>query len=174
VSLWLRNATVIDPAGADPPCWVELAPTGAVCPAGDPPPDAPVLDGTGIELKLNPHAGLAQALLAAIIQGDRAAADRLYADDLVVWHNHDGLDRDKAESLELIESLGRDYARVEVAEVHWDYLVDGYVQRTAYQVLDHAGSSRTFDAMMRVWVRDGRITRVAEYSTGAPSPADAR
>jgi ketosteroid isomerase-like protein len=130
-----------------------------------------VLDGDGIELKLTTHAGLARALLAAIGQGDRAAADRLYAEDLVVWHNYDGADRDKAESLELIEALGRDYASVDVPEVHWDFLVDGYVQRTAYHVVDHAGNDRTFDAMMRVWVRDGRITRVEEYSTGDPTPA---
>ena len=169
-SLWLRNATIIDPTGADQPSqsyWVELMPTGAVRPSDDPPPDRPVLDGDGIELELTPHAGIARELLAAIVAGDRAAADQLYAEDLVVWHNYDGLDRNKAESLDLIEFLGRNYAGVQASDVRCDYLIDGYVQRTTYRVLDHAGVSSTFETMMRVWVRDGRITRVEEYSTGA-------
>ena len=166
--LWLRNVTAVDPFDANPPtqCWVEVAPTGAVRRSDDPPAGQPVGDGAGIEVELAPHAAVAEALLAAIIGGDREAADRLYAEDLVVWHNHDGLDRDKAESLELIASLKRDYAKLDVSNVRWDYLVDGYVQRTAYHVVDHAGGSRTLDAMMRVWVADGRITRVEEYSVG--------
>ncbi|HJQ00734.1 MAG TPA: nuclear transport factor 2 family protein [Jatrophihabitans sp.] len=171
MSLWLRNATVIDPIDqASRTCWVELVPTGAVRSSDDPSPDGPVLDGDGIELELTPHAGIARALLAAIVAGDRAAADRLYADDLVVWHNCDGLDRDKAESLDLIESLSRDYVGVQASDVRCDYLVDGYVQRTAYRVLDHAGGSSTVETMMRVWVRDGRISRIEEYSTGAGQP----
>ena len=166
--LWLRNVTAVDPLGVNPPadCWVEVAPTGAVRTPDDPPTDQPAIDAAGIEVELAPHAGIAEALLAAIVGGDREAADRLYAEDLVVWHNHDGLDRDKAESLELIASLKRDYAKLDVSNVRWDYLVDGYVQRTAYHVVDHAGGSRTLDAMMRVWVADGRITRVEEYSVG--------
>lgn len=166
--LWLRNVSVVDPLGASLPagCWVEVAPTGAVRGSDDLPTDQPAIDGAGVEVELAPHAAVAQALLAAIVGGDRAAADRLYAEDLVVWHNHDGLDRDKAESLELIASLKRDYAKLDVSNVRWDYLVDGYVQRTAYHVVDHAGGSRTLDAMMRVWVADGRITRVEEYSVG--------
>jgi len=168
VPLWLRNVTAIDPLGANPPadCWVEVAPTGAVRTPDDPPTDQPAIDAAGLEVELAPHAGIAEALLAAIVGADREAADRLYAEDLVVWHNHDGLDRDKAESLELIASLKRDYAKLDVSNVRWDYLADGYVQRTAYHVADHAGGSRTLDVMMRVWVRDGRITRVEEYSVG--------
>jgi ketosteroid isomerase-like protein len=176
VPLWLRNVTVADRLGANPPstCWVEVTPTGAVRPADDPPAGGePVLDGSGLEIELAPHAALAEALLEAIISGDRATASELYADDLVVWHNHDGLDRDKAESLDLIEALARDYAKLDASNVHWDYLADGYVQRTAFHVVDHAGACKTVDAMMRVWVRDGRITRVEEYSVGGPDYAGA-
>jgi ketosteroid isomerase-like protein len=170
VSLWLRNATVVDLSDASPPYagLVELMPTGAVRPPEDPPPAEPVLDGHGIDIDLAPHASIAQALLDAIVGGDRATASRLYADDLVVWHNHDGLDRDKAESLDLIESLARDYAKLDASNVRRDYLADGYVQRTVYHIVDHAGASKKLDAMMRVWVREGRISRVEEYSVGEP------
>lgn len=175
MSLWLRNVTAIGPHGAEPAAgsWVEVAPTGAIRDSDDPPTDQPAIDGTGLELELAPYAAIAEALLAAIVAGDREAADRLYAEDLVVWHNHDGLDRDKAESLELIASLKRDYAELAVSNVRWDYLADGYVQRTAYHVVGHAGGSRTLDAMMRVWVADGRITRVEEYSVGDADLAEA-
>jgi ketosteroid isomerase-like protein len=174
VPLWLHNVTVVDPLGAGPAVgWVEVTPTGAVRSPDDPPSGEPVLDGGGIDIDVAPHAGVAKSLLDAIVGGDRATASRLYADDLVVWHNHDGLDRDKAESLDLIEALARDYAKLEASQVHWDFLADGYVQRAAYRIVEHTGTSRTVDAMMRVWVRDGRITRVEEYSVGEPDVAGA-
>lgn len=166
--MWLRNVIVVAP-GDEPagPCWVEVVPTGAR--RTDPPPAAePVLDGAGLTMQLTPHAAIAEALIEAIVSGDRAAADRLYAEELVVWHNHDGIDRDKRESLELIEALARDYAQVRAADIRIDHLGDGYVQRTVFRTVDHAGNREQFDAMMRVWVRDGRITRIEEYTIGNP------
>jgi len=174
IPVWLRNVIVVDPAdGPVGPCWVELAPTGAVRPE-PPPADQPVLDGAGLTLHLAPHAAIADALIAAIVTGDRTAAERLYADDLVVWHNYDGIDRNKAASLELIDVLARDYAQVRATDIRIDHLADGYVQRTVFHTVDHAGNRAAVDAMMRVWVRDGRISRIEEYSAGEPQPAEPR
>jgi hypothetical protein len=114
------------------------------------------------------HAAVADALVEAIVHGDRDAADRLYADELVVWHNHDRISRDKRESLELIAALSRDYARVEAADIRRDYLADGYVQRTVFRTVVHSGSRARVDAMMSVWIVRGRITRVEEYTAGPP------
>ncbi|HEU5270238.1 MAG TPA: nuclear transport factor 2 family protein [Jatrophihabitans sp.] len=168
--MWLRNVRVVAPA-AEPagPCWVEVVPTGAV--RTDPPPAAePVLDGAGLTVELAPYAAIAEALIDAIVSGDRAAAGRLYAEDLVVWHNHDGIDRDKRESLELLDALAHDYAQVQATDIRIDHLGDGYVQRTVFRTVDHAGNREQLEAMMRVWVRDGRISRIEEYTAGNPQP----
>lgn len=167
-TVWLSNAVVADPDGSNRAgCWVEVVPTGRVRDARDgAPAGEPVLDAGGIELDPTPHSGVAEALLAAIVKGDRAAADALYTDDLVVWHNHDAVERDKAESLELIDAIARDFVSVEATDVRRDHLADGYVQRTTFHVVGAAGDDELIDTMMRVWVRDARITRIEEYALG--------
>lgn len=110
---------------------------------------------------------LASDLQNAIVAGDLAAADRVYADDVIVWHNYDGLDCDKATSLKAITSIHEEYAEFGVSDVHRDFLADGYVQRTVFHGVDRAGTARAINTMMRVWVRDGQIYRIEEYSDTA-------
>ncbi len=165
--MWLSNAVVPDSDGSGRAgCWVEVVPTGRVRDAGEPAPAGePVVDASGVEIDPQPHSGVADALLAAVVTGDREAADALYTDDLVVWHNHDGVERDKAESLELISAIARDFVSVQATDVRRDHLADGYVQRTTFHVVGAAGDE-SIDTMMRVWVRDARITRIEEYAVG--------
>jgi ketosteroid isomerase-like protein len=164
--VWLRNITVLGAVDGWA-CWVEVVPTGATRPFDDPPPvGEPVLDGAGVPVELSPHSAIAEALIEAIVRGDRAAADELYADDIVVWHNYDRNDRNKRESLDLISALARDYAQVDATDIRIDHLADGYVQRSVFHTVDHAGTRQQVDAMMRVWVREGRITRIEEYTIG--------
>ncbi|SHH01251.1 protein of unknown function [Jatrophihabitans endophyticus] len=166
--MWLRDATVVERDGsARPGRWVEVVPTGRHQEGHDrPAADAQILDAAGLEIVAAPHDAIADALLAAIVGGDVAAAAALYADDLVVWHNHDGIDRDKAESLELIAAMARTYRALEATDVRRDHLADGYVQRTVFRAVDAAGNDEIVDTMMRVWVADARITRIEEYAVG--------
>ena len=96
----------------------------------------------------------------------RRRPSELYADDIVVWHNYDRRDRNKRESLDLISALARDYAQVAATDIRIDHLADGYVQRSVFHTVDHAGTRQQVDAMMRVWVHAGRITRIEEYTSG--------
>ena len=167
-TVWLSNAVVSDIDGSNRAgCWVEVVPTGRVRDARDGAPTGePVVDAGGIEVDPAPHDDIAEALLDAIVNGDQEAADALYTDDLVVWHNHDAVERDKAESLELIGAIAREYVSVQARDVRRDHLADGYVQRTTFHVVGAAGDDELIDTMMRVWVRDARITRIEEYALG--------
>jgi Xaa-Pro aminopeptidase len=114
---------------------------------------------------------LADGLQKAILDNDLEAADRLYADDVIVWHNYDGVDCDKATSLRTISAIHETYVEFGIRDVRRDYLCDGYVQRCVYTAVNPDGTAEAIDAMMRVWVSDDRITRIEEYTdTAATAP----
>ncbi|WP_156046050.1 DUF885 family protein [Herbidospora cretacea] len=110
----------------------------------------------------------ATELLDAITSGDVARLDRLYADDIRVWHNYDGVDRDKAESLDAIRLIDAGIEGFHATDVRVDPVPGGYVQRCVYRGRDRdEGAEMAVDAMMRVEVRDGRVTRIEEYTDPA-------
>ncbi|GLX97275.1 hypothetical protein Hesp01_52250 [Herbidospora sp. NBRC 101105] len=110
----------------------------------------------------------AAELLDAITSGDVARLDRLYADDIRVWHNYDGIDRDKAESLDAIRLIDAGIEGFHATDVRVDPVPGGYVQRCVYRGRDRdEGAEMAVDAMMRVEVRDGRVTRIEEYTDPA-------
>jgi enamine deaminase RidA (YjgF/YER057c/UK114 family)/ketosteroid isomerase-like protein len=118
---------------------------------------------------------LALDLLDAITSGDVDRVDRLYADDVRVWHNHDGVGRDKAESLDAVRRIGAHYDGFHATDVRIDVIPEGYVQRCVFRGRERStGSALSVDAMMRVEVKDGRIVRIEEYSDpsqgAVPSP----
>ncbi|WP_432839899.1 DUF885 family protein [Dactylosporangium sp. CA-092794] len=116
---------------------------------------------------------LAEDLLDAITAGDLGRLDRLYADDVRVWHNHDGIGRDKAESIEAVRLLAGQYEGFRATDVRIDVLGDGYAQRCVYRGRDrHTGAELAVDAMMRVDVRAGRIVRIEEYTDPAQDPGE--
>ncbi len=110
----------------------------------------------------------AAELLDAITSGDVARLDRLYADDIRVWHNYDGIDRDKVESLDAIRLIDAGIEGFHATDVRVDPVPGGYVQRCVYRGRDRdEGTEMAVDAMMRVEVRDGRVTRIEEYTDPA-------
>ncbi|WP_198168468.1 DUF885 family protein [Herbidospora yilanensis] len=110
----------------------------------------------------------AAELLDAITSGDVARLDRLYADDIRVWHNYDGVDRDKAESLDAIRLIDAGIEGFHATDVRVDPVPGGYVQRCVYRGRDRdEGAEMAVDAMMRVEVRNGRVTRIEEYTDPA-------
>jgi Xaa-Pro aminopeptidase len=116
---------------------------------------------------------VADGLQTAILTNDLDAADRLYADEVIVWHNYDGVDCDKATSLKTISTIHETYTEFGIRDVRRDYLPDGYVQRCVYTAVTPDGTSEAIDAMMRVWVSNDRITRIEEYTdtAGMAQPA---
>ena len=168
--MWLVNVTVVDPVTGQTKtgCSVEVERTGVVIEGW--PPNVPaheVVDASGSCVVAN-RCGIreiADALQAAIIAGDVDAAARLYADDIVIWHNYDGIDRDKTEALATIAAIHEEFSGFDAANVRRDYLSDGYVQRTVFHGVTADAQPFRSDAMMRVWTNGTRITRIEEYST---------
>jgi enamine deaminase RidA (YjgF/YER057c/UK114 family)/ketosteroid isomerase-like protein len=111
---------------------------------------------------------LAEDLLDAITSGDVERLDRLYADEVRVWHNHDGVDRNKAESLDAVRRIAEHYEGFHATDVRIDVVPDGYVQRCVFRGRDRrTGLRLTVDAMMRVDIRNGRVVRIEEYTDPA-------
>lgn len=110
----------------------------------------------------------AAELLDAITSGDVERLEHLYADDIRVWHNYDGVERDKAESLDAIRLIDAGIENFHATDVRVDPVPGGYVQRCVYRGHDREeGAQMAVDAMMRVEVRNGRVTRIEEYTDPA-------
>ncbi|MGR6318947.1 DUF885 family protein [Micromonospora soli] len=121
---------------------------------------------------------LAEDLLAAITTGDVDRVDEFYADDVRVWHNYDGVGRDKAESLDAVRRIAEHYEGFHAVDVRIDVVPDGYVQRCVFRGRERStGAELAVDAMMRVGVRNGRVVRIEEYTDPAqgttPEPGTA-
>ena len=172
--MWLANVTVIDPATgrADSGRSVQVEPTGVVVDGW--PPDAPadeVFDAHERRLTLATMppgvVAIADALQDAIVGGDLDTLERIYADDIVIWHNYDRVKHDKTQGLANISAIQKDFEEFRALDVRRDYLPDGYVQRTVFEGRTRTSEPLRADAMMRVWTDGRQITRIEEYSAGA-------
>jgi ketosteroid isomerase-like protein len=106
---------------------------------------------------------VADRLFAAIEQGDLAAVEALYADDVVVWNSVMPRPMDKARSLAVLEWLmapgvSRQY------EVH-ERLVDGdrLAQRHTLRVTIPDHDMIEMPVSLFITIDGGRITAIDEY-----------
>jgi ketosteroid isomerase-like protein len=89
---------------------------------------------------------VAERFFRAIEEGDLDAVKACYASDAVVWHNF------------VVGAV----ANRRYEEVRRVVLDDGFVQQHVLRG-DAPGGRLEMPAMMRVWVADGRVTRIDEY-----------
>ncbi len=113
-------------------------------------------------------ADLADRFFAAVSAGDLQALDRLYADDVAVWHNYDEVEQTKAESLRLLGFLHRTVGPLRYVEVRRTDLADGFVQQHVVELDDLDGGVLRMPAMMRVYCDGGQVRRVEEYVEPGP------
>ena len=106
---------------------------------------------------------IAERLFASIESGDLAAVDDLYADDIVVWANHDGRASDKARSLRVLDWLcGR------LGDRHYEVrrrivIPGGFLQEHVLHGRAPDGTEIAMPACIVADVADGRVTRLNEY-----------
>lgn len=105
---------------------------------------------------------LADRFMNAVAAGDVATVEAIYADDATIWHNFDKLDQSKAENIATLKGLHRSLTNFRYEEIRRTIVPDGYYQQ---HVLRAAAKNGELDlpAALRVYVADGRITRVEEY-----------
>ena len=110
---------------------------------------------------------LATSLFAAIEGGDIEAVRAIYAPDAVIWHNTDGLEQDVDTNLRVLRWVVRNISERRYGDIRRVVLDDGFVQQHVLNGVGPNGRAFSLPAMLRVWVSDGRVTRLDEYLDSA-------
>lgn len=105
---------------------------------------------------------LATRFVAAVAAGDVATVEAIYADDATIWHNFDKVDQTRAENLATLAGMHRTLTNIRYEDIRRTIVDDGFFQQHVLR-----GSTKNGDldlpAVLRVYVADGRITRLEEY-----------
>lgn len=113
-------------------------------------------------------ADVADAFFAAIENADIDALRRLYDDDARIWHNFDQIEQTVEQNMAVLAYIVRTLADRRYEEVRRVVLDDGFVQQHVLRGTTPRGPLE-MPAMMRVWVADGKVTRIDEYLDPAPA-----
>jgi ketosteroid isomerase-like protein len=111
----------------------------------------------------NDNLELGDRLFTALMAGDTATIAELYAPDATIWHNFDNQDQDREANLATLGWVISHVKDLRYEEIRRSALADGFVQQHVLRGVAPNGSKLDVPAMMRVYCRDGRITRIEEY-----------
>lgn len=109
---------------------------------------------------------LAVGFFAAVESGDTTAIAAMYAPDAIIWHNTDQRKQTVTENLAVLGWLVSHVSDLRYTEVQRKVLDDGFVQQHVLRGTGPKGPL-VLPAMVRVWVRNGAITRLDEYVDSA-------
>ncbi len=114
---------------------------------------------------------LADAIFGAIERGDAELLSSLWADDIEVWHNNDGVVQTKEQNLAVLEWMSKGTASVEYLDIVRDLTATGFAQRHTLRLTFDIG--RTADLAVAIFfaISDGLVTRIDEYFDGAHAKA---
>ncbi|WP_420453178.1 nuclear transport factor 2 family protein [Ilumatobacter sp.] len=112
-------------------------------------------------------AALAERVFAAIEAGDLDAVSRMWADDVEVWHNDDGVVQTKGENLKVLGWIVRNTASRAYLDVVRHVHADGFAQRHVLRLEFDDGRTADIPAAIFVGVRAGQVVRVDEYLDSA-------
>jgi ketosteroid isomerase-like protein len=109
------------------------------------------------------NAAIAKRLFDAIESGDLDVVDQCYAPDVIVWHNTDGIEQTRAESVDSIRRLHSRVRELRFENRRLKGFEGGFVQQ--HDVAGAAGDGLrvTMPAVVVGAIRDGRISRIDEY-----------
>ena len=106
----------------------------------------------------------ADKLFAAIERGDLDALAALWSDDIVVWRQGGGRERDKPRALKVIEWFVGATADRRYEVLDRQVFDGGFLQQHVVHATDRAGAPLSFRAALVVKVgADGLISRIDEY-----------
>ncbi|HYN31834.1 MAG TPA: nuclear transport factor 2 family protein [Ilumatobacteraceae bacterium] len=110
---------------------------------------------------------LADRIFAAIEVGDTATIKWIWADDVVVWHNTDGIEQDRRANLRVLDWMVWATTLRSYRNVRRTIVAGGFVQQHVLHVELPDGRTADVPAAVFVEVDDGRVTRIDEYLDGA-------
>lgn len=110
---------------------------------------------------------VADQLFAAIESGDIATVRSLYAPDVAVWHNIDGLTQSLNDNLRVLAWMIKHLPDARYTEVRRAATESGFVQQHVLVATNRAGREVAVPACIVADVVDGRITTLNEYLDSA-------
>ena len=110
---------------------------------------------------------VADQLFAAIEAGDIDAVRSLYAPDVAVWHNTDGLTQSLDDNLRVLGWMSKHLPGTRYTGVRRAVTDSGFVQQHVLVATNRAGRNVAVPACIVAEVVDGRITRLDEYLDSA-------
>src|SRR6476469_13813 len=103
---------------------------------------------------------LATELLAAITTTDVEALQRIYAPDVVIWHNFDQVEQTLEENLKVMFWMGKRLSGMEYGDIHRQPTPTGYVQQHILRGTAPDGTKLQMPACLVVTIKGERITRL--------------
>lgn len=114
---------------------------------------------------------IAHALYDALEAGDVAGFRAMFSDDAIVWHNFDNIDQTIDEALAALGGMAQLFSSLQ-------YTNRRYLEIDGGAILQHNGVSTLHDGrvmdspiMQRIYISNGKVTRVEEYLDSAPMAA---
>lgn len=106
---------------------------------------------------------LAERFIRSVQRGDIEQVESIYAEDAVIWHNYDQVEQTRDQNVRTMKWFTSRLAGMSYEDIRLSVLPDGWVQQHVLRGTAPNGTAIAVHAMLRVWVRDGRITRLDEY-----------
>lgn len=106
---------------------------------------------------------VADRLFGAIESGDYEAVERLWADDVTVWHSGDAHENDRVRALKVIRWFIGTTTQRSYEILDRQFFDGGFVQQHVLQADGTNGSSIALRVCIVIKVDDGLITRIDEY-----------
>ncbi len=114
----------------------------------------------------------AERLFSAIERGDVDAIRAVYAPDVKIWHNFDGVEQSAEENLAVLAWVIKNIAEVAYTEVRRSPTATGFVQQHVMRGrMKQSGREIALAACIVCTVKGGRITRLDEYLDSAQTAA---
>ena len=108
---------------------------------------------------------LASDLRSAFEIGDIAWIERLYGDDITVWHNYDQISRTRDQSLMSARWVADEISNFSIDDCEIFPVEGGYIQQCVFRgVYRSTGAEMETHAMIRVYCEDGKVTKIEDYS----------
>ncbi len=110
---------------------------------------------------------VAQRLFHAIEAGDIDTVRDLYAGDVRIWHNTDGIAQTRDENLRTLRWVVENLADLRYEDISCVPTPSGFVQQHVLRATGPNGVAVAIPACMVATIDGGRITRIDEYLDSA-------
>jgi ketosteroid isomerase-like protein len=110
---------------------------------------------------------VADRLFSAINAGDIDAVRDCYADNVVIWHNNDGIEQSRDENLRTLSWVIHNVSDRRYEEIRRQETATGFVQQHVLRGITRSGKQLELPACIVCTVEMGKITRLDEYLDSA-------